>query len=493
MIGDAFDDGTKSAPPLARHAATGAIYIGGSQVARLVLTVATTIIVARILSPGDYGVVAMWAPIFAFVLLFQDFGFSTATIQAKTLTREQSNTLFWINIAASIVIAILLIIGAQIVGRFFGDPRVALVTAASASIALVSGLAIQHMALLNREMKFRELAVIAVASALAAAIATIVLAFYLRSFWALFLGNLASVVVQTILTWCLCRWRPSGRVSIRQTRELLSFGTHIAAFNLVNFFSRNADNILIGKVWGASQLGLYDRSYKLMMSPLQLINAPLSRVMLPVLSRLREEPDRYRKAYLASFQAILLATAPAAAVAVAASDQLVLLLLGPQWSAASPIFFWLSLIVIYQPAASSLGWLFISSGRSRAYAGWGIFFSLVTVAAFVIGLPGGPIGVARAYFVVKVLVALLLVFNATKGSPVAVVDLARYALPPFIAVGIILLLVRFAAGQLAPLPLLLLTIPLSYFIALASVWVTPHGREFLAELKGIVKGSRAAV
>jgi PST family polysaccharide transporter len=432
----------------------------------------------------------MWAPIYAFVLLFQDFGFSTAAIQAKTLSREQSSTLFWINVASSVVIAVLLIAIAQLVGRFFGDPRVALVTAASASIILVGGLAIQHSALLNREMKFRELAVIGVASAFTAAIATITFALYLKSYWALFLGNLASVIVQTILTWGLCHWRPGRRASLSDTREMLSFGSHVATFNLVNFLSRNADNLLIGKVWGASQLGLYDQSYRLIMAPLQLINTPLSRVMLPVLSRLRDEPERYRKAYLASFQIILLATAPGAAVAVAASDKVVLVLLGSQWGSASPIFFWLALIAIYQPAASSLGWLFITSGRSKAYAGWGIFFSVATVASFIIGLSGGPVGVARAYFFVNVLVAVLLMMKATKGSPVSVVDVTRAVFPPLVAVAISLLLIRSVDQHFEPLALLVLAVPASYLIALGTIWLSPQGRQLFTEALDLIKGGR---
>lgn len=472
---------------MARHAAGGALYIGGSQAARFLLSVATTVIVARILSPGDYGVIAMWAPIFAFVTLFQDFGFSTAAIQAKQLSREQSSTLFWVNVLASLVIAALLIVCAQFVGMFFDDPRVASVTAASASIVLIGSLAIQHTALLNREMRFRALALVAVASAITSAVATIALALYLKSYWALFLGTLASVIIQTLLTWILSGWRPGQRASFGDTRDLLEFGTHVAAFDLVNFLSRNADNVLIGKVWGAAALGIYDRGYKLMMTPMQFINAPLSRVMLPVLSRLRDEPERYRKAFLFSFQAILLATAPAAAVAVAASDKVVMVLLGPSWSAAAPIFFWFALIMIYQPAASSLGWLLISCGRSRAYAGWGTFFSLATVTSFIIGLPGGPVGVARAYFFVNVGVAASLMVVATKDSPVRVADLVRASLPALGAVGISWLLVRSIEDQLTPLALLVLAIPAAYLIALATVWIMPDGRKSFTQLWGLIK------
>jgi PST family polysaccharide transporter len=486
------NEDAKRAPAMARHAAAGALYIGGSQVVRFLLSIATTIVVARILSPGDYGVIAMWAPIFAFVTLFQDFGFSTATVQAEQLSTEQSSTLFWVNVLASVVIALLLIIGAQAVGAFYGDPRVASVTAASASIVLVGGLTIQHTALLNRDMKFRALALIGLATPLANTVTTIALAMYLRSYWALFLGNLASVIVQTLLTWGMSGWRPGRSASLRGTRDVLAFGAHVATFNVVNFLARNADNVLIGKMWGAAALGLYDRSYKLMITPLQFINAPLSRVTLPVLSRLRDEPERFRKAYLFIFGSILLATAPGAVVAAAESDKIVLLLLGQKWSGAAPIFFWLALVMIYQPAASSLGWLLLARGRSRAYAVFGVFSSIATVASFVIGLPGGGAGVARAYFFVNFfLIASSLLVWATKDSALGVLDVILSALPTLVAAAISWLLVRSVDAQLSPLVLIILSVPASYLIAVATIWLSPQGRAFLADVLQLIKTGRA--
>jgi PST family polysaccharide transporter len=481
---------TQPVPPLGRKAAGGAFYIGASQAARALLAIATTMVVARILSPADYGVIAMWAPTFAFVLLFQDLGFSAAAIQSKTLSREQSSTLFWTNIGASLVIALLLTLAAPLIGVFYNDSRVASVTAASASIVLIGGLAIQHTALLNRDMKFRQLAFITLASALASITTTVGFALYLKSYWALFFGNLASVVVQTIMTWVISRWRPGRRASLQDTRKLLELGAHVATFGLLNFFARNADNVLIGRFWGPAQLGAYDRSYKLMVTPLQLVNAPLSQVMLPVLSRLRDEPERFRKSYLFSVQTILLVTAPAAAVAVAESDKLVLVLLGPKWSSAAPIFFWLALAMVYQPVANSLGWLFISCGRGRAFSAWGAFSSAMTVISFVVGLSAGAVGVARAYVLVNVAVSILAVLVATKGSPVKAADVFRLALPSIVAVAISWLLIRSVDQKLSPIALIILSLPASYLVAFATVLISPHGRQFFRRLVELIKTGR---
>jgi PST family polysaccharide transporter len=491
------ESGLQLEPAMGRKAAGGAIYVGGSQCVRALLSIVTTIVVARILSPADYGVIAMWAPIFSFVLLFQDFGFSAATIQARSLSQQQSNTLFWINVLASLAIAAILIASAPLVAAFFRDSRVGLVTAASASIALVGGLAIQLTALLNREMRFRALSAIVVTSALAGAATTIISAFWIRSYWALFLGSLAATLVQTALTWAVSHRRPSAQFSLAGSRSLLALGGHIATFGLLNFFARNADNVLIGRVWGPVQLGAYDRSYKLMIAPLQLINNPLSQVMLPVLSRLQGEPERYRKSYLLSVQAILLATAPVGAIAAAESDKLVPLLLGKQWTTAAPIFFWLALTIIYQPAAGSLGWLFISRGRGRAFATWGVVSTIITVASVIVGLRGGAEGVAQAYVVGNVIVTFLLIFRATGGSPVTAADILRLLFPLFAAAALSAALVRSVDSHFTPLVLFLLFVPVSYAIAVIATLLFGNGRTFLIELttlakRGTKKGSSTA-
>jgi len=479
MVTDPDDAPLTPPAGVGRAALGGFAHTGGSQAIRALLMFASTLILARLLSPEDFGVVAMAAPFLAILLLFQDLGLSAATIQARTISDEQSNTLFWVTVAASACFALLLLAAAPLVGRFYHDARVGYVTAASAGILLLTSSALQPTALLSREMKFRVIARIVVASAVATFLATVLLAVLLRSYWAIVLGNVAGAAVQVASTWALQSWRPRARVSFRGAGAMLRFGGSVAGFDLLNFFARNADNILVGRYWGAGALGFYERSYALMMAPLQLINGPLGRVMLPVLSRLRDEPVRYRTAFLSSLRGLLLATTPAAALAVGTSDQLVPLLLGPNWAPASPIFFWLAIGCLYQPLGSSMGLLFTSTGRGRDLVKWALLSSATILLSFAIGLPFGAAGVAKAYVIVGLINLPVLVSWASRSTPVRGLDIYGLLVPYAAAAIITIAVLQGLAGFVHPVAVIALGLPAAYAVAAACMWSSPSGREFM--------------
>src|SRR5262245_5305024 len=383
---------------LGQRAAGGIAYVGAAQVFNIVLATVSTIVVARILSPSDFGVVAMVTPIASFLAIFQNLGLNQATIQAKTITHEQINALFWLTMASSAVITVLLLALSPVVAWFYKDSRAGLLCAASSITVLLTGSALQHTALLNKHLRFKVLSMIAMASASVTFGATVASALWLHNFWAIWLGGLSGTLCNVLLVWLLDSWRPGFKVDMTGTRNMVAFGANLAGFNLLNFLSRNLDNILIARVWGANAVGLYDRSYKLMMFPLQNINSPVGQVMLPVLSRLRDDGPRYRRAFLVALRGLAFVCVPGVAVAAASSDRLIPLLLGKHWAEASPIFFWLSLAALTTPISNSTGWLFITSGRTASMMRWGVFDTIITLIAFVVGLPWGPRGVAIAYF-----------------------------------------------------------------------------------------------
>ncbi|HEX8639652.1 MAG TPA: lipopolysaccharide biosynthesis protein [Allosphingosinicella sp.] len=487
-----FTDPKDPAPLLGRTAFEGGLYTGGSQLVRALLMILSTVLLARILTPDDFGVIAMAAPVLAFVLLFQDLGLSAVTIQARTLSDEQSSTLFWITLAVSAAVAVLMLAAAPLVGWFYQDARVTHVAAASAAVVLVTGAALQHMALLARELRFRAVAGVILAGAGVNFGATIGLAIWLQSYWAILLGNVTGAAAQSAAAWAIQLWRPGRRASLAQTRAMLGFGGTLAGFDLLNFFSRNMDNILIGRVLGSAPLGLYDRSYSLMMAPLQLIRGPVAKVMLPVMSRLVDRPQRYRLAYLSSLRAVLLVTAPAAAVAIATSEELVPLLLGARWSGASPIFFWLALGSLYLPVASSTGVLFISTGRGRSLMLWGAFSSLTAVLAFAIGLPWGPVGVAKAYVLATIVQTIIVVPWAASGTAVRARDVALLFLPFLLGAAGTWLLVRLLEGMMEPAMVVAASLPPAYAGTAALVWLFPEGRAFLGATAELVKGTLTA-
>jgi PST family polysaccharide transporter len=465
---------------MGRKALGGAVYTGAAQALTVLFTMLSTIVVARILSPSDYGVIAMAAPITNFIMLFQNLGLAQAVIQARTVSPAQLNGLFWVNIAASGVIAITFLLISPLVGWFYGDARAGYIVAASAATVLVGGTVLQHQALINRELRFRALSIATAAMVTANFAATVVAALLLRSYWALWLGSFAGVVVNAIVLWSLNPWRPSLTISMGGTREMLKFGAGVTGFNLFNFISRNLDNVLIAQAWGSTAVGLYDRAYKLMMFPIQNINGPVSQVMLPILSRLNQEPARFRRAFVMAAQAIQLAAIPGMAVAVASSDDLIPFLLSDRWAAAAPIFFWLGLNALIQPLANSAGWLFVASGRTGALMWWGAVSSALTVLSFVIGLKWGPVGVAIAYFIGAAMRTPFLYHIAVRGTSVRAGDFYRMQLLSLASAGAIFALTRVVMIEFSIVPTLCIALPSAYLLAFAAQGASKSGRDLFS-------------
>lgn len=453
----ADDPGRQSlAPRMGPKAASAMLFMGMAQAGRLVLTVLSTVVVARILSPGDYGLIAMVAPVTAFVMFFQDLGLNSATIQAKSISAEQSNSLFWRNMLASVVIALALVALSPAAAWFYADIRAGFLTAASALGVLLGGLALQHTALMTRDLRFGTISAIEMSSAALGFAATVALALAWRNYWALFVGGLITIGMRTVLTWANSNWRPSRPNLGRDVRDMTRFGRDVMGFNLINFFVRNADNVLIAKVAGAGVLGLYDRSYRLMMFPIQTINQPINRLMLPVLSRLSGEPERYRRTFLLAASVVCWAALPGIILATALSDGLVVMLMGERWAAAGPIFFWLGLTGVMQTVPNLTGSLFMSTGNTRTMMAWSVFSAVVTLVGFGVGLIWGGVGVAASLFVTTTARTPVLFAICRKGTAITQKDLYAVSAGPILGASVAALAIRYGAqGWGTPLQLMI--------------------------------------
>ena len=406
-----FDFGTEDLQSdLGLHAARGAVVTIASQGLKFALNLAATIILARLLTPEDYGLLGMVAVVTGFVELFKDLGLSSATIQRAELNQGQISTLFWLNVAGSVAITILTMALAPIVARFYGDPRLISITIATAAGFLCGGLTVQHEALLKRRMHFAALATAEILSLMVAIVIAIALAWHGARYWALVISQLINGLVYAACVWTACRWRPGSPVLDAGTRSMLAFGRHLTAFSVMNYFARNLDNLLIGRYWGSDQLGLYARAYQLLTLPIDQINTPIAAVAVPALSPLATSPERYRQAYLSLLEAIAFLTMPLMAFMIVTSDWIVSLLLGPQWYHVSQIFQFLAIAGFVQPICNTTGWLFVSQGRTKHMFQWGMIGSSIIIVSIVAGLPWGAVGVAASYSATFICVVTPLLF-----------------------------------------------------------------------------------
>jgi PST family polysaccharide transporter len=460
---------------------TGTAYIWAAQAVKMIVQFSSVVVMSRLLAPDDFGLVAMAAPILTFAMMFADLGLGQATLQRERLTQLNSSSLFWVNVVIGFSICGLLFLIQPVVSGFYGDPRVGHITAALGLTLLLASVGAQHGALLNRRMRFGVLAMLDMANAILALLGSAAAALAGAGYWSLVIGPLFAGACSTACLWIVGGWRPSWPQRDNDLRSMLGFGGGITGFNLANFFSRNLDNILIGWRWGPTQLGLYDRAYKLLLFPLQQVTNPLSRIMVPTLSRLVNDPAAYRRVYIDVFYHVILITAPGVIALVATADIVIPWLMGERWGEVVPIFLALGLIAVVQCSSNPTGWLFITQARTREFALWGVFTGVTCAATFWFALPYGAVGVAIAYSVVEFIKAPIVHWYVTRKGPVSLGDvlsvLAPHVLWACVAVATLFGLRR--VGEVHPAITVVVSLVLSYGIALAFSLAFPRTRESL--------------
>ena len=411
---------------LGGRSARGGVVILAAQGCKFVLSTAAAIVLARLLAPEDYGLIGMVAIIVGFLGMFQYLGLSTATVRWAELSHAQVSNLFWLNIGLSATIMLLALGSAPLVAWFYHDSRLIGITAGYAVIVLLTGLSIQHEAILMRQMRFGVTAVIEIAAMAIGLGAAAIAAWYGAGYWALVLNQFVLALVTIVGVWTACKWRPGLPARGADVRSMLSYGGNLTGFNLMSYFSRNLDNALIGKFWGPYQLGIYSRAYQMLLMPMAQINGPLMSVAVPALSRLADSPARYRAAYLKILEKIAMITMPGVVFMIASSDWLVVFLLGAQWRGAARIFTWLGVAAIIQPVTRSALWLFTTQGRARELFVWGILSAVIAVLSIVAGLPWGATGVAASYAATDLCITTPLLFwYAGRRGPVRSSDFYR--------------------------------------------------------------------
>jgi PST family polysaccharide transporter len=401
----------------------------------------------------------------------------------------QVSTLFWVNVALSLGVGLVTVALAPAVAWFYGEPKLRSITMVYAIGFLFGGLTVQHEALLHRQMRFGAQAACEIVALLVTIAITVTLAWRGAGYWALVGGHLTTSFVYMLGIWAVCRWRPGPPARGSGVRSLLRFGGNLTGFGVVNFFARNLDNMLIGRFWGSQQLGLYAKAYQLLTLPIDQINAPITTVAVPALSRLNDSPERYRRAYLRIIEKISVLTMPGIALMIATADWVVLVVLGPQWTEAGHIFAALGVAALIQPIANTTGWLFISQGRTNDMFRYGLVGSTVIVVAIVAGLPWGAVGVAAVYaFIWVTIVMPLLFYWVGRKGPVRPRDFYVTVAPAFCAalgVLVALFLFRRSGVIVNPLAGLISSFGIACAVTLLFLYAIPAGRRALWDFREV--------
>ena len=429
--GDAFKEEVQGS--LAATSARGGMHTLVGQGASFFVTTLRTLILARLLRPADFGLIGMVAVLITFAELFKDAGLTTATVQRPRITQQDAGCMFCIHMLICAVITLLLWFCAPAVALFYRQPALLAVTRFLSLGFLIKGLSLQHYALLKRRMRYRELAFVQIVSQVAGFVAAVWSAFAGLGYWSLVAASLATAGTYSLLLFVLCPWVPHVVAFSRSAWEMVKFGGWLTGFNVINYFARNADNLLIGRFIGATSLGIYDRAYHILLLPIAMMSGPLSAVALPVLSRLHDNRTRMHRYYLHVIYMLALCASPMVGLLFVLADELVLVLLGRGWEAVAPTFRILAIGALFQPLYNTQAWLHVATGRADRVFRWGMIGTPLILVGFLIGLPWGIPGVATAYSVATIVVTIGSLCYAADSAGLAFRRIVQASILPLVA------------------------------------------------------------
>lgn len=369
---------------------------GGLAVA---IQIVATVVLARLLAPRDFGLVAM---VTTFSLLLSNFGINGITealVQREHLDRDHASNLFWVNLCGGTILTGAFAAAGSLLAKFYGEPLVAPITAGVSLSILLTSISVVHLALLKRAMLFSAVAKNDIVARTASVATSIFFGCYGWGYWALVMGACALPLSTAIGTFFMCRWAPGRPRKAEGTGAMLQFATYTYGRFSINYFARNADNVLVGWRFGAVSLGFYKKAYDLFsLSAAQLV-AATSVVAVSALSRVINDDAQYRRYLLGAIGVMAFLGMGIAGDLTLTGRDLIRVLLGPQWGEAGEIFTYFAPGIGMMLVYGTHGWIHLSIGRADRWFRWGIVEWTVTILLFLVALPWGPQGIAAAWCV----------------------------------------------------------------------------------------------
>ena len=319
-----------------------------AQIAQLLMQVLITAILARLLTPSDFGLIAMVAVFSAFVAVFSNFGLTSAIIQKKEVSDETLSSTFWVNVGLGALLTIALAASAPLVAAFYSEPRLTPLVVFISTTFFITSFGSVQTALLTRSMNFKALAVINICALGISGAISVFLAFSGYGVWSLASLTVLSVFLTVVFTWIYSRWVPHFSFRLQRVKGLLRFGANVTGFSFFNYFARNADNLLIGKFLGAAPLGFYNLAYNLLLFPITNISNVIGNVMFPALSKVQHDKQMVRETYVTANRYIAAICFPLMIWVLVTAPQLIRVVYGPKWVGA------IVLHTIWSTAAGSM-------------------------------------------------------------------------------------------------------------------------------------------
>ncbi len=401
--------------------------------------IVATVVLARLLAPADFGLVAM---VTTFSLLFTNFGlngFTEAILQREEMDHRLASNVFWIAVGAGLILTLGFAAAGSLLARLYHDPLVKPVAAGMSITIFITSSSVVHLALLKRAMLFSRLSVNDISSRVASVLLSIILAWAGWGYWALVAGIVAQALSQSIGAWVLCRWIPGPPRRLAGTASVVRFAMNVYAHFAFNYFGRNTDNLLVGWRFGAQSLGFYKKAYDLFALSTTQTTAPLTNVAVSALSRFSPSSIRYKQSLLNALAVTAFVGMGLGANLSLVGNDVIEVLLGPRWAPAGRLFTFfgpgIGIMLLYH----THGWIHLSIGKADRWFRWGIAEYIITSLMFVVGLHWGPQGVALAWTVSLWILTVPALWYALRpiqfGITPVIAAVWRYALASLLAGG----------------------------------------------------------
>jgi O-antigen/teichoic acid export membrane protein len=432
-------------------AVANARWVGTIQAVRIGAQLLGLLILSRLVAPEDFGLVAMAFAISNFALLIRDLGSGAALIQRAVLEPDTVATAHWSNCFIGAVLGIALFLLAGPFEVLLKAPALEPLLQVLALSFPILGSTTVHQALLERESRFALLARIEISAVLAGLLVAVVSALLGAGAYSLVLQTLTVAMVSALQLWIATGLETDQDWSLKRARELWRFSGHLLGFNIINYFARNADTMIIGRVLGAASLGPYSLAYRIMLFPVQNLTFVAARALLPVMSRTQDAVAQLGSLYLRTLSVIAFFTAPLMAGLFVLREPFVAVALDESWSSVAQIIAWLAPVGFVQSLVSAGGVVMTALGRTDALFKLGLFGTAVHVGAFVVGVAWGVTGVAAAYLVAALLNAAVCFFVFLRLLSQPATRLAGAVLPAIARALLMALAVHFVDLELAAL------------------------------------------
>ncbi len=388
-------------------AVQGMLWVGGDQLGRRVVDQVFAIILVRLLSPRDFGIVALAAVFTTLLRMFGNMGLGASIVQRQEVDEEYLSTAFWANLVAGVTLTAVAAAAGGVVGRWLHEPIVGLVLIVLSLRFLITAGAATQLAIIMRRMDYRTLSLRNVVSTLAGGLIGVTMAYRGMGVWSLVGQELGMITLGTVLLYRATHWRPKLRFSMEKFRDLWSFGGQLQLSSLFNYLVRNMDNLLVGRYLGSTALGFYALGYNIFLAPLNDIGL-LNRVMFSALSRLQGDEARLKRGFLRVTEYATMAVLPMMVGLSLVAPLVVVVIFGQKWLQSVPVIRLLTLAGFLQLMMTFAPTALQSAGRADLRLQLSILSVVLYLPAFGIGLRWGIAGVAGGYLVATAILAPIL-------------------------------------------------------------------------------------